>query len=69
MSFYGELSELMLSAGYHSVMNKLNGRHVPATLSKGETKKCKSCQDYPNCKNCYKPLQTACENYKRKKRR
>lgn len=53
--------------------------HVPATLSKGEKKKCKSCAHFgkgnaccwcrhPKNEKCVAPMDTACNLYERKKK-
>lgn len=42
--------------------------HKKANVSKGEAKKCKSCANYP-CPKSRKPMQIACNNYERKKKK
>lgn len=37
-------------------------------LSKGESKKCKSCEFFKGCPERPAPMDTACGNYKRKKK-
>ena len=40
-----------------------------ARLSKGEAKKCKSCCHFKYCQEKPKPMQIACGNYERRKRK
>lgn len=43
--------------------------HKTAKVSKGEAKKCKSCRFYYGCPEVKKPMQIACGNYERRKRK
>lgn len=40
-----------------------------ARISKGEAKKCKSCRHFKYCHEKPKPMQIACGNYERRKRK
>jgi len=41
-------------------------RHVPKKLSRGESKKCKSCELYPCACLNQDPMQIACEKYRKR---
>lgn len=58
-----------MAAGYYTEMVFGYGEQRPTrnTLSKGEKKKFKSCNYYP-CGKSRKPMQTACESYRKKKK-
>lgn len=44
---------------------------VPKKLSKGESKKCKSCKSYEYCKTHHNvaPMRIACDQYERRKKK
>lgn len=43
--------------------------HKTSNESKGEAKKCKSCRFYDGCHEHPKPMQIACGNYERRKKK
>lgn len=43
--------------------------HRPLPKYKGESPKCKTCVHFKTNRKCFSPMQMACENYSRKKRK
>ena len=67
MAKIASVAAMMAIANGDEVCDFPHANTPKVTLSKRESKKCKSCRHFKYCQGNPKPMQIACENYERRK--
>ena len=69
MAQIASIAAMMAVANGDEVYDLQQNNSPKNTLSKGEKKKCKSCRHFKYCHEQPKPMQIACGNYEKKKKK